>query len=291
MPELNIGQTSRHAPQNTKVGNSFVNLSYFFFQIETNTLFGGIFVLELKTPPSHLKPNSMKYIIIHLCILASCTLAYAQNAKPTITFYSIDENSEVTMTEGESSTCQAPLEITCQAYIEPLDGYTHQAEWKFFDTSVGESEIILTRYEENTSYTLTNSGSYGIKLYVTFANERDTIEYESEQMTITISESSFSCPNAFSPNGDGINDVFKFTHKSIVKFEAVIFNRWGQKLRSLGMNDIDTGWDGRQGGDYVKDGVYFININAVGADGVKYEIKKAINVLKGFKETEETPGA
>jgi gliding motility-associated-like protein len=110
-------------------------------------------------------------------------------------------------------------------------------------------------------------------------------------MTITISESSFSCPNAFSPNGDGINDVFKFNYKSIIKFEAVIFNRWGQKIHTLNMDDIDEGWDGRQGGNYVKDGVYFININAVGSDGIKYEIKKAINVLKGFKETDETGGA
>jgi gliding motility-associated-like protein len=128
-------------------------------------------------------------------------------------------------------------------------------------------------------------------LYVTFINGTDTVEHQSEQMTITISESSFSCPNAFSPNGDGINDVFKFNYKSIIKFEAVIFNRWGQKIHTLNMDDIDEGWDGRQGGNYVKDGVYFININAVGSDGIKYEIKKAINVLKGFKETDETGGA
>jgi hypothetical protein len=29
----------------------------------------------------------------------------------------------------------------------------------------------------------------------------------------------------------------------------------------------------------------------VGSDGIKYKIKKAINVLKGFNETEETGGA
>ena len=57
------------------------------------------------------------------------------------------------------------------------------------------------------------------------------------------------------------------------------------------LEDIDNGWDGRHGGKYVKDGVYFLNINAVGSDGIKYKIKKAINVLKGFNETEETGGA
>ena len=233
----------------------------------------------------------MNRIWIFFASLILSITVVAQNAKPTITFFSIDEDAEISMTEGESNTCQAPLDITCTGNIECPEGYSYIPEWRIFDTSVGESEIILTRFEDNTSYTLTSSGSYGIKLYVTFINGTDTVEHQSEQMTITISESSFSCPNAFSPNGDGINDVFKFNYKSIIKFEAVIFNRWGQKIRTLNMEDIDEGWDGRQGGNYVKDGVYFININAVGSDGIKYEIKKAINVLKGFKETDETGGA
>lgn len=243
-------------------------------------------------PFNKIQMDKFKFIIsIFVVFYSFQTTLWAQSAKPTITFYSKEDENDITMTEGESNTSEAPLEIICTANIDNPNSYTYACEWKIFDTAVGEDKPILTRYEENTHYTLTKSGSYGIKLFVTFTNNGDTIEYESDLLTITISESTLSCPDGFSPNGDGINDIFKITHKSIIKFEAAIFNRWGQKLHAMKLEDVDNGWDGRHGGKYVKDGVYFLNINAVGSDGIKYKIKKAINVLKGFNETEETSGA
>ncbi len=225
-----------------------------------------------------------KFILIIFVWLLGIN-AQAQNAEPTISFYSIDEEADITMTEGEANTCQAPLDITCTANVEPLEGYTHLCEWRIFNTDQGENNPLLTRFEENTSYTMTAAGSYGIKLYISFMKQgNDTLVYESDVFSITISESSLTCPNGFSPNGDGINDVLNITYQSIVKFEAVIFNRWGQKLHTMDSSNINEGWDGRQGGKYVKDGVYFININAVGSDGVEYKIKQAINVLKGFRD-------
>ena len=51
-------------------------------------------------------------------------------------------------------------------------------------------------------------------------------------MSVSIYESKLEFPNAFSPNGDGINDIFKAKdgYKSITEFHATVFNRWGQKL-------------------------------------------------------------
>ena len=91
-------------------------------------------------------------------------------------------------------------------------------------------------------------------------------------------------PNAFSPNGDGINDIYKpkSGYKSIVKFDAYIFNRWGVKL--FEWHDPSTGWDGTYKGKPVKDGVYFCLVKAEGADGRKFNIKKDVNVLRGYIE-------
>ena len=73
----------------------------------------------------------------------------------------------------------------------------------------------------------------------------------------------FSDVNIFSPNGDGINDVFTFEFKaaSIAEFECVIVNRWGVLITEL--TSITDGWDGtNKNGVLVEDGVYFYSYKA-----------------------------
>ena len=95
-------------------------------------------------------------------------------------------------------------------------------------------------------------------------------------------------PNAFSPNGDGINDVYraKSSYQSIVEFKATIFNRWGQKLYEW--SDPAGGWDGKYKGRDVAQGVYFVMVKAKGADGRQFNIKSDVNLLRGY--TESTAG-
>ena len=108
---------------------------------------------------------------------------------------------------------------------------------------------------------------------------------QAQETIPTIGESKLSFPNAFSPNGDGINDIYKAKeHQSLVEFHAYIFNRWGQKLYEW--TDPDSGWDGTHNGKDVSDGVYFVLVKAKGADGRNYNIRKDVNLLRGY--TEET---
>ena len=101
------------------------------------------------------------------------------------------------------------------------------------------------------------AGSHSIVVYATFTKGDDVIQYgqeywdETGSMRVTISESKLEMPNAFSPNGDGINDIYKAKdgYQSIVEFHAYIFNRWGQKLFEW-TNPAD-GWDGKYKGKDV----------------------------------------
>ena len=141
------------------------------------------------------------------------------------------------------------------------------------------------RYDEDTQYKFVQSGSFTVELLVSFVLAGDTLTYEmDEPFSITISESKLEVPNAFTPNGDGINDVFKVKdgYKSIVSFKAQVFSRWCKKLYEW--NDPAGGWDGRSGGHDMPDGGYYLHIEARGADGRKYQIKKVINLLRGFLE-------
>ena len=156
-------------------------------------------------------------------------------------------------------------------------------EWRFYHNS--EQKPYLLRYEENTSYTFNRSGQHKVVLYAKFVHGTDTIEQLCDPISITLSESKLEMPNAFSPNGDGINDIYqaKPNSRSIIDFHATIYNRWGQKLYEW--NDIYGGWDGKFHGKAVNDGVYFVVVDAHGADGKHYKIKRDVNLLRGYTES------
>ena len=62
-------------------------------------------------------------------------------------------------------------------------------------------------------------------------------------------------PSAFTPNGDGRNDVFRAVgHSNIEKFKLEVFNRWGQVVFSS--ENISEGWDGRLSGVLQSNDVY-----------------------------------
>jgi gliding motility-associated-like protein len=63
-------------------------------------------------------------------------------------------------------------------------------------------------------------------------------------------------PNTFTPNGDGVNDVFRPNQESNpLNFKLVIYNRWGNQL--FQSRSIFQGWDGTYKGSGVAFGVYY----------------------------------
>lgn len=237
----------------------------------------------------------MRIILLFSCV---ATLITAINIKadtydeiPTISptaTYVTDEGEE----ENSNMSGNAPLVGRFQANPQNVGEYSANYEWRF--TIDGESTPYLTRYEENTEYTFTKAGTHNIVVYATFINGNDTIAYTQEYwdeigpMRVTISESKLEMPNAFSPNGDGINDIYKAKdgYQSIIEFHAYIFNRWGQKLYEW--DDPAGGWDGKYNGKDVKQGVYFVLAKAKGADGRTFNIRRDVNLLRGYTEESGT---
>lgn len=204
-------------------------------------------------------------------------------ANPVMT-YTDDDGQEVSETQYDGS---APFKATFKACPEHTGNYTPLYEWRF--TRSGETTPFLVRYDQDTEYEFLQSGTFSIELRVSFVQGTDTIAYEmDEPFSVAISESKLEVPNAFTPNGDGVNDVFcvKEGYKSIVSFKAMVFDRWGKKLYEW--TDPAGGWDGRSAGHAVPDGGYYLNIQARGADGKHYNIKKVINVLRGYTESGTT---
>jgi len=205
---------------------------------------------------------------------------------PTATFVNTDGESE----EGTSFSGSAPLEAHFYANPSDVGSWNATYEWRFY-TEEDQETPYLIRYEENTDYTFTTAGTHRIACFAVFTQGNDTISYTDEYwseagyFTVSISESKLDMPNAFSPNGDGINDIYKAKDgwQSIVEFKATIFNRWGQKL--FEWTDPNDGWDGTFNGKDVKQGVYFCLVKAKGADGREFHIRKDVNLLRGYTES------
>ena len=245
------------------------------------------------------------FFFIASLLLAPCTFLWAQVEIPKVdpigTYYRIDEEGQEETGDVNGQTLSAPFRVVFTANPTIPDNYKSQAwfEWTLWKTT-DPSNILLRRNDQDFEYDFSESGSYVVQLKAIFYGEEGVEDYEfpmieegeePKYITFTVSESKLEFPNGISPNGDGKNDELKPKegYKSIVDFHAVVFNRWGTKLYSW--DDVNGCWDGKVNGKVVKDGVYFLNVSAKGSDGVEYKIKKAINVISGYNNSENTNGS
>lgn len=134
---------------------------------------------------------------------------------------------------------------------------------EFTDQSKGKIKDWQWDYGDNTgsvlqdaphSYPL-DTGTYSIRLIVTDSNNCTD---SSKQKIFLTADYVFYSPNSFTPNGDGLNDVFKVESSLIVssEYKMSIYDRWGQSVFESAK--INEGWDGKLKGtsEIAGDGVY-----------------------------------
>ncbi|MBX2958916.1 MAG: gliding motility-associated C-terminal domain-containing protein [Flavobacteriales bacterium] len=92
---------------------------------------------------------------------------------------------------------------------------------------------------ETTTYTFTTWSEFGCK--------------DSKEIVVMF-KGILYIPNAFTPNGDGDNDIFYAHGINIKEFEMMIFDRWGEKLFTS--DDLDKGWDGSYNGNLAQTETY-----------------------------------
>tara|TARA_R110002050_G_scaffold162939_2_gene292869 strand:- start:9363 stop:11891 length:2529 start_codon:yes stop_codon:yes gene_type:complete len=87
-------------------------------------------------------------------------------------------------------------------------------------------------------------------------------------------------PNIFTPNGDGVNDLFLPVYSlGIAEIQTKIFDRWGKLVFET--TTVDIKWDGNNTkGVQVPDGVYYWIVNIVGFDTKNYEQKGNVTLLR-----------
>lgn len=123
----------------------------------------------------------------------------------------------------------------------------------FFNKSVGGASYIWDFGDKNDAnnstdinprHAYSDTGLYCVKLTAI------SIEGCTNDIThclIVGPEYTLFIPNAFTPNGDGTNDVFMPKGQFILSFDMTIFNRWGDLI--FRSNDLNKGWDGTGNND------------------------------------------
>lgn len=139
--------------------------------------------------------------------------------------------------EAEFSSSPAPATV-----IEPLISFTNESSadvvnwiWDFgVDTAGANTANPAFEYPSDTANT------YLVTLIVSNSGGCfDTVQHQ----VIIGPAFTFYIPNAFTPNGDGKNDLFFGSGTGIGKYELRIFDRWGDM--AFKTKDITEGWDGK----------------------------------------------
>lgn len=129
--------------------------------------------------------------------------------------------------------------------------------WQF---DYPEGAAISRKQDAAYTYADAEVGDYTVMLAVNdVAGCTDTAFYK----VVVFEDTWVYIPNGFTPNEDGVNDIFRPVLKNVVvdDYKLLIFNRWGQKVFET--NDVDGGWNGSvSGGDYYGEpGTYAYRIH------------------------------
>jgi len=129
----------------------------------------------------------------------------------------------------------------------------------------------------NQTYTVIDSGTYVVHVLTQDGcSYSDTIRID--DCIINVDDCEIGIPDAFSPNGDGMNDEFKVLGKCVDKITLVIYDRWGEKVFET--TNPNQGWDGINKGKKFDNGVFAYYLRITTFKGTDFTYKGNISLIK-----------
>ncbi|MCH8546864.1 MAG: gliding motility-associated C-terminal domain-containing protein [Cryomorphaceae bacterium] len=123
--------------------------------------------------------------------------------------------------------------------------------------NIGDGDVLWNTNETSSTIIVTQAGVYAVEVTGDCG-----VQSESVQIEVINCLPRLFIPSAFTPNGDGRNDVFLVKGSTVASFTMYIYDRWGNEVFST--NTIDEGWDGNINGQPAPMGVYVYSIIATG---------------------------
>lgn len=133
------------------------------------------------------------------------------------------------------------------------------------DIDLDFNEILTSGTNRVITDTTIPSGTAEVCYKVAYQDQCGNTSELSDEVCLVL-PSNLGIPNAFSPNGDGINDEFKITDGIFNNFVLMIYNRWGNLVFSS--TNPSIGWDGNYEGQPANLGTYRYRISFQNADNL-----------------------
>ena len=154
-----------------------------------------------------------------------------------------------------------------------------QGENLTLDVTTSNANYLWSDSSTNPTLNITQQGSYWVNVILDNCISTDTIIITEVNCDTTPdidnSETILQIPNIFTPNNDGINDIFTPTiSKGINSMSTIIYNRWGRQIYETDNPLIN--WDGLN----FNEGVYFWVINYINKNRKNTYISGNVTILK-----------
>ncbi len=168
---------------------------------------------------------------------------------------------------AEFSSSTAPYNINETINFQNESTGEVSWQWNFGDNSG-------TSLNENPVYSYPTNGTYPVTLIVMDDhNCMDTVVHD-----IDINVVALTLPTAFTPNGDGMNDVLFVKGGPFKNLELRIYNEWGNLL--FMSNSQAVGWDGTYNGQDQPGGVYTYTVVATDNADKEYKLSGDVTLIK-----------
>ncbi len=179
----------------------------------------------------------------------------------------IEITYETTDDNGTISTYFTPNVVDEFSSIQYSLTKNGSFSWDFGDGSFGDQSHPRHEYKTNGNY----------MVYLTYKDLFECISYANLEVEVT-ANFDILAPNTFTPNGDGINDVFmpEGVILSGLPFEMVIFNKYGKTIFST--QNTNNGWSGfdQNTGKKCQSGNYLWLVKLENEDGTYNQYKGSI---------------
>jgi gliding motility-associated-like protein len=138
----------------------------------------------------------------------------------------------------------------------------------YLDPGPGYDSYLWQDGSTYQTYLVVKGGLYWVRVTIDGMSRADSVYVAEIKPCLFI-------PNAFSPDGDGINDYFTAKGNNITAFNLKVCDRHGSALYES--NDISQGWDGKYNGKVCAQGHYVYIIT--------WTIKNEMGVLQDFQKS------